>query len=79
VERTIVDIGTLDTVVGAELDKVESAKDFAVALWRRARDESGANWNAYITRLRSSGYGSPKTTWWRVVPSLRAAFSLKEE
>ena len=76
-ERTIVDIGTLDTLVGAELDKVESAKDFAVALWRQARDESGANWNAYITRLQSKGNGSTKTTWWHVVPKLRATFSLK--
>ena len=37
VERTGVDIDTLDTLVGAELDKVGSAKDVAVAIWRQAR------------------------------------------
>jgi hypothetical protein len=74
VERAVVDINELDQLVRDELDKIETANDFGVALWRHAKDESGANWNAYITRVQNSG--SSKTAWWDVVPKLRAAFSL---
>ena len=76
-ERAVVNINKLDELVRDELDKVETAKDFGVALWRQARDESGANWNAYITRVQSND--SSKTAWWGVVPKLRAAFSLEED
>ena len=76
-KRAVVDINTLDELVRDELDKVESSKDFGVALWRQPLDESGANWNAHITRVQSNG--SSKTAWWDVVPNLRAAFSLEEE
>jgi hypothetical protein len=74
VERAIVDINKLDQLLRDELDKVESAKDFGVALWRQPTDESGANWNADITSIRNNG--SVKTTWRDIVPKLRAAFSL---
>jgi len=75
VERAVVDINKLDQLVRDELDKIETANDFGVALWRHARDESGANWNAYITRVQNNG--SSRTAWWDVVPKLRAAFSLE--
>jgi hypothetical protein len=74
-KRAVVDINTLDEFVRDELDKVESSKDFGVALWRQSTDESGANWNADITSIRNNGSG--KTIWRDVVPKLRAAFSLE--
>ena len=71
----MVDIGTLDRLVCDELEKVESAKDFAVATWRQPRDESGANWNAHVTSFRTNG--SATTGPPAVVSKLRAAFELK--
>ncbi|TMG84433.1 MAG: hypothetical protein E6H74_06685 [Betaproteobacteria bacterium] len=76
-ERVVVNISELDQLVRDELDSVESAKDFGVALWRQERDENGANWDAHIKRLR--GKGSPDGTWRDVVPKLRAAFNLDDE
>jgi hypothetical protein len=77
VERVVVNISELDQLVRDELDRVESAKDFGVALWRQKLDESGANWDAHIKRLR--GTGSSDGTWRSVVPKLRAAFNLDDE
>ena len=76
-ERVVVNISELDQLVRDELDRVESAKDFGVALWRQKQDENGANWDAHIKRLR--GTGSSDGTWRNVVPKLRAAFNLDDE
>jgi hypothetical protein len=62
-----VNISELDQLVRDELDRVESAKDFGVALWRQELDENGANWDAHIKRLR--GNGSSDGTWRNVVPN----------
>ncbi len=75
-DRAVVDLNTLDQLVRDELDKIESSKVFGVALWRQDADDSGANWNAFVTRL--AGTGSSDTRWWNVVPKLRAAFSLTD-
>ena len=76
-DRAIVDLNTLDQLVRDELDKIESSKVFGVALWRQDADDTGANWNAFVTRLAASG--SSDNRWCNVVPKLRAAFSLTDD
>jgi hypothetical protein len=76
VERAVVDINTLDELMRDELGKVENAVDFSFALWRQDVDDSGANWNAYLRRIRGN---SADTRWWEVVPKLRTVVSLVDE
>ncbi len=76
-ERQVVEMSELDQLVQDELGKIESAKDFGVALWCQEPDKSGANWNAYLRRIACNG--SSDTRWWDVVPKLRAEFNLNDQ
>lgn len=70
----VVDINTLDQLVRGELDKVEGARNFGVALWRHKAHGTGVNWNACI---KSTGDNRALDSRLReVLPNLRATFSL---
>lgn len=70
----VVDINTLDQLVRSELDKVEGARNFGVALWRHKPHETGVNWNACV---KSVGDNRALDSRLRdVLPYLRATFSL---
>ena len=74
VERRIVDLNTLDQLVRDELNKVEGARPFGVALWRHEPDVTGANWDGCIKSIGNNDASDPK--WNDVLPKLRANFSL---
>jgi hypothetical protein len=73
-ERSLLDIGALDTRVQEEIAKYGSVKDFHIVLWRKQPDRTASNWNAHIQRVN----GSPLDTfsWWDVVPEMRERFNL---
>jgi hypothetical protein len=77
VERSLLDISTLDSRVQEEIAKYGTIKEFQVVLWRQEPDTTGCNWNArieYIGRKRAAD--SRDLTWWDVVPQMRERFNL---
>jgi hypothetical protein len=77
VERSLLDINTLDSRVQEEIAKYGTIKEFQVVLWRQEPDTTGCNWNAsieYIGRKRAAD--SRDLTWWDVVPQMRERFNL---
>jgi len=78
VERSLLDISTLDSRVQEEIAKYGTIKEFQVVLWRQEPDTTGCNWNArieYIGRKRAADSGD--LTWWDVVPQMRERFNLR--
>jgi hypothetical protein len=78
VERSLLDISTLDSRVQEEIAKYGTIKEFQVVLWRQEPDTTGCNWNArieYIGRKRAAD--SRDMTWWDVVPQMRERFNLR--
>jgi hypothetical protein len=78
VERSLLDISTLDSRVQEEIAKYGTIKEFQVVLWRQEPDTTGCNWNArieYIGRKRAAD--SRDLTWWDVVPQMRERFNLR--
>ena len=76
-ERSLLDISTLDSRVQAEIAKYGTIKEFQVVLWRQEPDTTGCNWNArieYIGRKRAAD--ARDLTWWDVVPQMRERFNL---
>ena len=76
-ERSLLDISTLDSRVQEEIAKYGTIKEFQVVLWRQEPDTTGCNWNArieYIGRKRAAD--SRDLTWWDVVPQMRERFNL---
>ena len=77
-ERSLLDISTLDSRVQEEIAKYGTIKEFQVVLWRQEPDTTGCNWNArieYIGRKRAAD--SRDLTWWDVVPQMRERFNLR--
>ena len=77
-ERSLLDISTLDSQVQEEIAKYGTIKEFQVVLWRQEPDTTGCNWNArieYIGRKRAAD--SRDLTWWDVVPQMRERFNLR--
>ena len=77
-ERSLLDISTLDSRVQEEIAKYGTIKEFQVVLWRQEPDTTGCNWNArieYIGRKRAAD--SRDMTWWDVVPQMRERFNLR--
>jgi hypothetical protein len=74
VERSLIDISSLDMRVQEQVAKHGSVKDFLVALWRQDPDETGCNWNARIERIRGGSPGD--LLWWGVIPAMRERFNL---
>jgi hypothetical protein len=73
-ERSLLDIGSLDLRVQEEVAKYGNIKEFHVVLWRQEPDATGSNWNARIER---TGGGSLNNfSWWDVVPQMRERFNL---
>jgi hypothetical protein len=70
----IVDIKTLDQLVRGELDKVEGARNFSVALWPHKAHETGVNWNACVKSIGDNRALDLRLR--EVLPNLRASFSL---
>jgi hypothetical protein len=78
VERSLLDISTLDSRVQEEIAKYGTIKEFQVVLWRQEPDTTGCNWNArieYIGRKRAAD--SRDLAWWDVVPQMRERFNLR--
>lgn len=76
-KRVLLDMNTLDQVLREDLERVDSAETFHVALWRHEPDASGANWDAYVTRFHDNRPSN--IAWWDVVPRLRSVYSLIDE
>ncbi len=74
--RAAVDISTLYQLIRDDLDKVDKAADFSFGIWRHDPDDTGANWNASIRRIRGD---ASDTKWQAVLPKLRTAFNLIAE
>lgn len=74
--HSIVDINTLDQLLRDELDKLESATHFSLALWRKPPNGNGANWDAKVRRIQGN---AANTAWWDVVPRLRRIYALRDE
>jgi hypothetical protein len=72
--RALLDIGALDTQIQRRIAQHGSVKDFSVVLWRDEPDATGCNWNARIERVEGSR--SDDSSWWGLVPQMRARFNL---
>lgn len=70
----VVDINTLDQLVRGELDKVEGARNFGVALWPHKPHETGVNWNACVKSVGDNRALDSRLR--EVLPNLRASYSL---
>ena len=77
-ERSLLDISTLDSRVQEEIAKYGTIKEFQVVLWRQEPDTTGCNWNARIEYIGRKRAADPRDlTWWDVVPQMRERFNLR--
>ena len=72
----VVDINTLDQLVRGELEKVEGARNFGLALWRHRPHETGINWNACVKSIGDNRALDSRLR--EVLPNLRTTFSLDD-
>ena len=72
----VVDINTLDQLVRGELEKVEGARNFGLALWRHKPHETGINWNACVKSIGDNRALDSRLR--EVLPNLRTTFSLDD-
>ena len=64
----------VDQLVRGELEKVEGALNFGLALWQHKPHETGINWNACVKSIGDNRALDSRLR--EVLPNLRATFSL---